>query len=111
MSCYMVFNSWSGDDSADAIEKMARVFRMEEDQASQILDDLETGETWQFEHQISDKQSEIAEGYLQGLGFDLERIPIMVDEEDMEFDDDMDESAGKKKGFFGKLFGVFFKKK
>ena len=83
MSYYMMFNSWSGDDSAVAIEKMARVFRMEEDQASQVLADLAAGESWQFEHQISDKQSEIAEGYLQGLGFDLERIPIMTDEQDM----------------------------
>ena len=78
MSYYMVFNGWSGDDNAVAIEKMARVFHMEEDQASQVLDDLAAGESWQFEHQISDKQSEIAEGYLQGLGFDLERVPIMA---------------------------------
>jgi len=83
MSYYMMFNSWSGADSAVAIEKMARVFRMEEDQASQVLDNLAAGESWQFEHQISDKQSEIAENYLQGLGFDLERIPIMADDEDM----------------------------
>ena len=83
MSHYMVFNSWSGDDSAIAVEKMSRVFRMDGDQASQIMDDLTAGETWQFEYQISDKQSEIAEGYLQELGFDVERIPIMADEEDM----------------------------
>ncbi len=111
MSHYMVFNSWSGDDSATAIEKMSRVFRMDEDHASQILDDLTAGETWQFEHQVSDKQSEIAESYLQGLGFEVERIPIMADDEHMDFDEDMDGAAGKKKGFFGKLFGVFSKKK
>ena len=68
MSHYMVFNSWSGDDSATAIEKMSRVFRMDEEQASQVLDDLAAGETWQFEYQISDKQSEIAEDYLQAIG-------------------------------------------
>ena len=111
MSYYMVFNSWTGDDSATVVEKMARVFRMEEGQASQIVGDLESGETWQFEHQVSDMQSEIAEGYLQKLGFAVERIPIMTDDEDMNFDDDMDESDGKKKGFFGKLFGIFSKKK
>ena len=76
MSYYMVFNSWSGDDSAAAIEKMSRVFRLDEDHASKILDDLTAGETWQFEHQVSDKQSEIAESYLQGLGFDMEPSPI-----------------------------------
>ena len=107
MSYYMVFNSWSGDDSATAIEKMSRVFRMDEDHASKILDDLSAGETWQFEHQVSDKQSEIAESYLQGLGFDMERIPIMDDEQDMMGGEAVSGEKSDKKFVVTVLLGLF----
>lgn len=109
MSYYMMLNSWMGEDQEHATEKMAKVFRMENSDALDVVDNLAGGNPWQFEHQISNQQSEVAEHYLRDLGFDVERIPIMNDDF---MDDDMPEfSGGKKKGLFGKIKSLFSRKK
>jgi len=80
MSCFLMINSWAGEDQLEATEKIARVFRMGPEDADAIVDNLTNGNPWQFDHQISDQQSEIAEPYLQSLGFDVECIPVMMDD-------------------------------
>ena len=110
MSCFLMINSWAGEDQMTATEKIARVFRLDPEEADLVVDHLANGSPWQFDHQISDRQSQIAEPYLQSLGFDVERIPVMMD-------DGMDmgmteEGFGESKpSFFGKIKGLFRKKR
>ena len=108
MSCFLMINSWAGADQEVATEKMARVFRMGTDEADGIVDNLSNGNPWQFDHQVSDRQSQVAEPYLRSLGFDVERIPVMGgDDFGMPM---MDETVASKPGFFGKIKGMFKKK-
>jgi hypothetical protein len=104
-----MINSWAGADQEVAAEKMARVFRMGSDEAGNIVDNLSNGNPWQFDHQVSDRQSEVAEPYLRSLGFDVERIPVMSgDDFGMPM---MDETVESKPGLFGKIKGMFKKKR
>ena len=108
MSCFLMINSWAGSDQDTATEKMARVFRMGPDEASPIVDNLANGNPWQFDHQVSDRQSEMAEPYLKSLGFDVERIPV-IDDDGMGMP--MQGSSTGKTGFFGKIKNLFKKKR
>ncbi len=109
MSCFLMINSWAGSDQDTATEKMARVFRMGADEANPIVDNLANGNPWQFDHQISDRQSEVAEPYLRSLGFDVERIPVVAgDDFGMPM---MDDTGASKPGFFGKIKNLFKKKR
>jgi len=119
MSQYLLLNSWMGADQEHATEKMANVFRMEVDEAEPIVDHLAGGNPWQFDYQVSDQQSEVAKGYLEELGFEVETIPAVVrvdgegeDEGEMIMSDDgagglaQTNSGGfmdKVKGFFAKF--------
>lgn len=78
MSQYLLLNGWMGTDQEHATEKMATVFRMEPDEAEPIVDHLAGGNPWQFDYQVSDQQSEVAKGYLEELGFEVETIPAVV---------------------------------
>ncbi len=111
MSCYLMLNNWVGEDQETASDKVARIFRMDPQQANEVVDNLVDGNPWQFEHQISNQQSEVAERYLRGMGFDVECIPIM--DEDFGFDMGEDNGAApeKKKGFFSKIMSMFSKKR
>ena len=108
MSCFLMINSWAGSDQETATEKMARVFRMGPEEASPIVDNLANGNPWQFDHQVSDRQSEMAEPYLKSLGFDVERIPVIADDG---MDLPMQGSSTGKTGFFGKIKNLFKKKR
>ncbi len=108
MSCFLMINSWAGSDQEMATEKMARVFRMGQDEASPIVDNLANGNPWQFDHQVSDRQSEMAEPYLRNLGFDVERIPV-IDDDGMGMP--MQGSSAGKTGFFAKIKNLFKKKR
>ena len=110
MSCFLMINSWAGEDQLEATEKIARVFRMDPEDADAIVDNLTNGNPWQFDHQISDQQSEIAEPYLQSLGFDVECIPMMMDD-GMGMGMPMDDFSERKSGFFGKIKNLFKKKR
>jgi len=109
MSCFLMINSWAGDDQPHATEKIARVFRMDPEEADAVVDNLASGNPWQFDHQVSDRQSQIAEPYLQSLGFEVERIPVMADD-GMGLGMPMDNFNGSKPGFFGKIKNLFKKK-
>ena len=80
MSCFLMLNSWDGEDQLTATEKVARIFRLDPEEADAVVDNLANGNPWQFDHQVSDRQSQIAEPYLKSLGFDVERIPVMMDD-------------------------------
>ena len=110
MSCFLMINSWAGDDQLLATEKMARVFRMDPEEADGVVDNLANGNPWQFDHQVSERQSGIAEPYLQSLGFDVERIPVMADD-GMGLGMPMDDFSESKPGFFGKIKSLFKKKR
>jgi hypothetical protein len=109
MSCFLMINSWAGEDQMTATEKMARVFRMDPEEADAVVDNLSNGNPWQFDHQVSDQQSQIAEPYLQSLGFDVERIPVMSDD-DMGMGMEMEDYSESKPSFFGKIKNMFTKK-
>lgn len=109
MSCFLMINSWAGGDQGVAVEKMARVFRMGPEEADAIVDNLANGNPWQFDHQVSDRQSEVAEPYLQSLGFDVERIPVVAgDDFGMSMGGEISQS--KSSGFLGKIKGLFKRK-
>ena len=113
MSCFLMINSWAGSDQGEATQKMARVFRMDPEEADAVVDNLANGNPWQFDHQVSDKQSDVAEPYLRSLGFDVERIPVVSgDDFGMPMmDSDMgDSGAGESGGFLGKIKGLFKRK-
>lgn len=109
MSCFLMINNWTGDDQMNATEKMARVFRMDPEEADAVVDNLANGNPWQFDHQISDHQSQVAEPYLHSLGFEVERIPVMSDD-GMGLGMPMESFSESKPGFFGKIKGLFKKK-
>lgn len=104
MSYRIRLTGWSGEDSEEATAKLAKLFRMDEEESTQVIDGLTEGNDWQFDHQISPKQSEVAENFLQSLGFEVERVP--ADEVAMGngADEDESESGGESKG------KTFFKK-
>jgi hypothetical protein len=105
-----MINSWNGDDQLLATEKMARVFRMDPEEADVVVDNLANGNPWQFDHQVSDRQSGVAEPYLRKLGFEVERIPVMMDDS-MGLGMPVDDFSGSKPGFLGKIKSLFKKKR
>ncbi|MCA9483220.1 MAG: hypothetical protein KC553_05760 [Nitrospina sp.] len=80
MSYRIALNGWSGNDQEEAAQKIAKIFRLGEEEAAGIVQGLVEGNGWQFEHGISGKQSEMAENFLTSLGFDVER-QLLTDEE------------------------------
>ena len=109
MSCFLILNSWSGDDQVNAKEKMARMFRMDPEEADEVVDNLSSGNPWQFDHQVSVRQSQVAEPFLQSLGFEVECIPVMSDD-GMGLGMSVNGFNESKPGFFGKIKNLFKKK-
>jgi hypothetical protein len=93
-----------------ATEKIARVFRMDPEEADAVVDNLASGNPWQFDHQVSDRQSQVAEPYLQSLGFKVECIPVMMDD-GMDLGMPAENFSESKPGFFGKIKNLFSKKR
>lgn len=114
MSCFLMINSWAGSDQDLATQKMARVFRLDPEEADAVVENLANGNPWQFDHQVSDKQSSVAEPYLRSLGFDIERIPVVGgDDFGMPMMDNgmgAASSGGDSGGFLGKIKGLFKRK-
>jgi len=109
MSCFLMINSWAGDDQLTATEKMARIFRMDPEEADAVVDNLGNGNPWQFDHQVSERQSQVAEPYLQSLGFEVERIPVMMDD-GMGLGMPMENNGESKPGLLAKIKNIFKKK-
>jgi hypothetical protein len=104
-----MINRWEGEDQLTATEKMARIFRMDPEEADAVVDNLSNGNPWQFDHQVSERQSQVAEPYLQSLGFEVERIPVMMDD-GMGLGMPMEELSESKPGLLGKIKNMFKKK-
>lgn len=80
MSTYIVLNSREGSDQQAAAVRLARMFKMEVDQAVDIVEELIQGGVWKFEKMISEAQAKVAENYLRGLGFDVRKTSISPEE-------------------------------
>ncbi len=73
MSCFLVLNSFVGNDREATAKKLALMFRMAPQQANDILDKVAQGQVWRTPKEVSDQQAAVAENYLQGIGFQVER--------------------------------------
>jgi uncharacterized membrane protein YjgN (DUF898 family) len=73
MSCFLVLNSFVGDDQEVAAKKLALMFRMAPKQANAIIKKVAKGQVWQSPKEVSDQQAAVAENYLTGIGFQVER--------------------------------------
>lgn len=73
MSCFLTLSDFAGDDQDAAAKKLALMFRMAPGQASAILEKISKGQIWQTPKEVSDKQAAVAENYLTGIGFQVER--------------------------------------
>ena len=73
MSCFLVLNSFAGNDQEAAAKKLALMFRMTPQQANAILEKVARGQVWRTPAEVSDQQAAVAENYLKGIGFQVER--------------------------------------
>ncbi len=73
MSCFLVLNSFAGNDQEAAAKKLALMFRMAPQQANAIIDRVSKGQVWRTPKEVSDRQAAVAENYLKGIGFQVER--------------------------------------
>lgn len=73
MSCFLVLNSFAGSDQEAAAKKLALMFRMAPQQANAIIDRVLKGHVWRTPKEVSDRQAAVAENYLKGIGFQVER--------------------------------------
>ncbi len=72
MGDHITLMGWSGkDDQGIVAGKMAKVFRIDSDNASQIIQRLIEGNSWKFDRQVSDQQARIVKKYLAELGFEV----------------------------------------
>ena len=73
MSCFLILNSFAGNDQDAAAKKLALMFRMAPQKAHAILEKIAQGQVWQTPKEVSDQQAAVAENYLTGIGFQVER--------------------------------------
>jgi len=52
MSCFLMINSWVGEDQMHATEKIARVFRLDPEEGGVVVDNLANGNPWQFDQGV-----------------------------------------------------------
>lgn len=69
MSFQITLNTWSGTSKGEAAKKLAKVFRMGNEKAASIVDQLCQGLPWRFDRCVPDQQADTASTYLQSLGF------------------------------------------
>ena len=110
MSYHILLNHWSGTDQDDAASKLAKLFRMDDEEAVGIVEGLANGNAWQFQHQVSAQQSEIAENFLRSLGFEVERMEALEDFSSLD-EEEVTAGAPAKGGFFGKVVAALTKKR
>jgi len=121
MSHQITLNSWFGSDPDDAARKLAKVFRMSQEQSESVVDQLRDGRFWKFGKNISDHQAGPAAAYLQSLGFHVDLQPVDATDdfeatgsrisEDSDPYESRDSDLGLPFSFKGlgkELFGLFF---
>ena len=112
MSYRIGLNRFSGEDLEDAADHLAKVFRMSKEESSRIVVGLCEGNAWQFPQVVSNKQSQMAEKFLTGLGFEvnLNLVEQDINLNDDEPDDETKEETGKK-SVLGKIWLELNKKR
>ncbi|MGV7221450.1 MAG: hypothetical protein ACQ9MH_08000 [Nitrospinales bacterium] len=75
MSVYIKINGWYGSNKEDISLPLAKVFRLNREDANSAIDQISQGLPWQFDKSISEEQSNIAKDYLEKLGFEVELLP------------------------------------
>jgi uncharacterized membrane protein YjgN (DUF898 family) len=73
MGCFLVLNSFEGNDQEAAAKKLALMFRISPQNAGVIMKKVAKGQEWRTPREISDQQAAVAEKYLQGIGFQVEK--------------------------------------
>ena len=71
MSCYVKIRHWSGDDVDGAIACLAKMFKMADGEAGQVMRDIMENGNWQFQWTVSDEQAEVAQSHLRSQGFSM----------------------------------------
>jgi len=78
MSHYVVLHSWAGDDADKAAFRLATMFALPQQEAGQIVRQIQGGTPWQFHQTFDEKNAETVNRYLSTQGFSLELIPTNV---------------------------------
>ena len=110
MSCFLTLSAFTGNDMDAASKKLALMFRMAPGQAYAILEKISKGQIWQTPREVSDQQAAVAENYLTGIGFQVERSgqpgavdpiaeTVMLDEEPFIEDSDTNAVADTETSF------------
>jgi len=73
VSTYLVLKEWMGNDPAAAAGHLARLFRMDPEDARQAVAQVQNGGKWRFDHPIAEAQAQIAQSFLAELGFRVQR--------------------------------------
>jgi uncharacterized membrane protein YjgN (DUF898 family) len=73
MGYFLVLNSFEGHDPEAAAKKLALMFRMSPQNANVIMEKITRGQEWRTPKEISSQQAAVAEKYLQGIGFQVEK--------------------------------------
>ncbi|MFQ5443432.1 MAG: DUF945 family protein, partial [Nitrospinales bacterium] len=76
MSHYILIQGWSGADYQKAATLLAKIFKMNPEQAAEIMQGLNLERSWKFERAVSDVQSGKAQDMLEQLGFQVELLPV-----------------------------------
>ncbi|QPJ62368.1 MAG: hypothetical protein G3M70_11010 [Candidatus Nitronauta litoralis] len=108
MSYRIGLNRFTGEDLESAADQLAKIFRMDKEEASRIVVGLSDGNAWQFPQGVSGKQSQMAQNFLTGLGFEVD---LHLIEQELDSDDEEPEEESDKKGLLGKIWFELNKKR
>ncbi len=108
MSYRIGLNRFTGEDLENAADQLAKIFKMDKDEASRIVVGLSDGNAWQFPQGVSGKQSQMAQNFLTGLGFEVD---LHLIEQDIDLDNDEPEEESEDKGILGKIWFELNKKR
>lgn len=94
MSQYVVLHTWAGDDADKAAFRLATMFALPQEEAGEVIRQIQAGTPWQFPQAFDEKNAETVNNYLSKQGFSVELVlteaasPSEEVEEDLEFDDE-----------------------
>ncbi len=96
MNHFVVLQTWAGDDADKAASRLATLFALPQDEAGEIVRQVQGGTPWQHPKSFDEKNAETINRYLNSQGFTLELIPAddflppeePEEEAEVEFDDE-----------------------
>ena len=77
MSSHITISKWFGADRSLTARKLAKMFRMNPEEGTGIMVQLDEGEPWKFQYKISDDQLGDATAYLRSMGFQVNSEPVI----------------------------------